>query len=30
MLNFLFALFVKISETLKADISGLEADINKQ
>ena len=30
MLNFLFVFFVKISETLKAHISGTEADINKQ
>ena len=29
MLNFLFAFFLKISETLKAHISGTEADINK-
>ena len=30
MLNFLFAFFLKISETLKARISGTETDINKQ
>ena len=30
MLNFLFTFFLKISETLKAHISGTEADINKQ
>ena len=30
LLNFLFAFFVKISETLKAHISGTEADINKR
>ena len=30
MLNFLVALFLKISETLKAHISGMETDINKQ
>ena len=30
MLNFLFALFLKISETLKAHIFGMEADINKR
>ena len=29
MLNFLFACFLKISETLKAHISGTEADIFK-
>ena len=29
-LNFLFAFFLKISETLKAHISGTEADINKR
>ena len=28
--NFLLALFLKISETLKAHISGTEADIDKQ
>ena len=28
MLNFLVAFFPKISETLKADISGTETDIN--
>ena len=30
MLNFLFAFFLKISETLKAHISGTEADVNKR
>ena len=30
MLSFLFAFFLKISETLKAHISGMEADINKR
>ena len=30
MLNFLFAFFLKIPETLKAHISGTEADINKR
>ena len=30
MLNFLYAFCLKISETLKAHISGTEADINKQ
>ena len=30
MLNFLFAFFLKISETLKPHISGTEADINKR
>ena len=30
MLNFLVAFFLKISETLKARISGMETDINKQ
>ena len=30
MLNFLFAFSLKISETLKAHISGTEADINKR
>ena len=30
MLKFLFAFLLKISETLKAHISGKEADINKQ
>ena len=30
MLNFLVAFFHKISETLKAHISGTETDINKQ
>ena len=30
MLNFLVTLFLKISETLKAHISGMETDINKQ
>ena len=30
MLNFLFAFFLKISETLKAHISGTEADINER
>ena len=30
MLNFVFAFFLKISETLKAHISGTEADINKR
>ena len=30
MLNFLVAFFLKIPETLKAHISGTEADINKQ
>ena len=30
MLNFLFAAFFKILETLKAHISGMEADINKR
>ena len=29
MLNFLFAFFLKISETLKAHISGMETDIKK-
>ena len=29
MLNFLFAFFLKPSETLKARISGTETDINK-
>ena len=29
MLNFLIAFFLKISETLKAHISGTETDINK-
>ena len=29
MLNFPFAFFLKISQTLKAHISGMEADINK-
>ena len=28
MFNFLVAFFLKISETLKAPISGMEADIN--
>ena len=28
--NFLLAFFLKISETLKADISGKKTDINKQ
>ena len=30
LLNFLFAFFLKTSETLKAHISGTEADINKR
>ena len=30
MLNFLFTFFLKIFETLKAHITGTEADINKQ
>ena len=30
MLNFLFAFFLKVSETLKAHISGTETDINKR
>ena len=30
MLNFLFAFFLKLSETLKAHISGTKADVNKQ
>ena len=30
MLNFFSALFLKISETLKAHISAMEAGINKQ
>ena len=30
MLNFLFAFFLKIFETLKAHISGTETDINKR
>ena len=30
MLNFLVAFFLKISETLKAHISGTETDINKR
>ena len=30
MLNSLFAFFLKISKTLKAHISGKEADINKR
>ena len=30
MINFLFAFFLKISETLKAHISGTEADINEE
>ena len=30
MLNFLFAFFLKISETLKARISGTETDIKKR
>ena len=30
MLNFLIAFFAKISEALKAHISGTEADINKR
>ena len=30
MLNFLFAFFLKISEILKAHISGMETDINKR
>ena len=30
MLNFLFAFFIKISETLKAHISGTEVGINKR
>ena len=30
MLNFLVAFFLKISETLKADITGTEIDINKR
>ena len=30
MLSFLVAFFLKISETLKAHISGRETDINKQ
>ena len=30
MLNFLVAFFLKISETLKAHISGTETDINEQ
>ena len=30
ILNFLFAFFLKISETLKAHISGTETDINKR
>ena len=30
MLSFLFAFFLKISETLKAHISGTETDINKR
>ena len=30
MLNFLVAFFLKISETLKAHISGTETDITKQ
>ena len=30
MFNFLVAFFLKISETLKAHISGTETDINKQ
>ena len=30
MLNFLFAFFIKISESLKAHISGTETDINKR
>ena len=29
MLNFIFTFFVKTSETMKAHISGTEADINK-
>ena len=30
MFNFLVAFFLKISETLKAHISGTETDMNKQ
>ena len=30
MFNFLFAFFLKISETLKAHISGTETDINRR
>ena len=30
MLNFLFPFFLKISETLKAHISGTKADINER
>ena len=30
MFNFLIAFFLMISETLKAHISGMEADINRQ
>ena len=30
MVNFLVAFFLKISEALKAHISGMEADINKR
>ena len=30
MFNFLFAFFLKISETLKAHISGTEANINER
>ena len=30
LLNFLVAFFLKISETLKAHISGTEIDINKR
>ena len=30
MFNFLVAFFLKISETLKAHISGMETDINKR
>ena len=29
MLNFLYAFFLKVSETLKAHISGTETDIDK-
>ena len=30
MLSFLFGFFLNIAETLKANISGTEADINKR
>ena len=30
MFNFLFAFFLKISETLKAHISGMEVGVNKR